>query len=146
MVTVSGPRRLDLQAEPASVGEARSFVRRVLADWGLDEAVEVVTLLVSELATNAVLHARTSYAVVLSMGLDDLRVEVLDGSSVPPRHRQNSAAAATGRGVAMVDHLAASWGTHQSGELVGFAKGVWFTVPLAGSAEAMWAGDWTEGL
>jgi anti-sigma regulatory factor (Ser/Thr protein kinase) len=146
MVTVSGPRRLDLHAEPASVGEARTFVRSVLVDWGLEDAVEVVTLLVSELATNAVLHARTNYAVVLSKGTDDLRVEVLDGSSVPPRHRQNSVAAATGRGVAMVDQLATSWGTHQSAELAGFAKGVWFTVPLVGSAEALWAGDWSEGL
>jgi hypothetical protein len=146
MVTVSGPQRLDLQAEPSSVGEARTFVRRVLVDWGLDDTIDVVTLLVSELATNAVLHARTAYAVVLSKGIGDLRVEVLDGSSVPPRHRQNSAAAATGRGVAMVDQLATSWGTHQSAELAGFAKGVWFTVALAGGAEAAWAGDWTAGL
>ncbi|MCW2598238.1 MAG: hypothetical protein JWM02_67 [Frankiales bacterium] len=145
MVTVSGPQRLDLQAEPASVGEARRFVRHVLVDWGLDEAVELVTLLVSELATNAVLHARTAYAVVLSKGVDHLTVEVLDGSSVPPRHRQNSAAAATGRGVAMVDQLATSWGTHQSAVLPGFAKGVWFTVPLAGAPGA-WSGDWLDQL
>ncbi|MCU1593461.1 MAG: putative sensor protein [Frankiales bacterium] len=121
------PQRLDLSAEPSSVGEARRFVRGVLGDWGLDDAVEVVALLVSELATNAVLHARTAYAVIISADDDDICVEVLDRSEVPPRQRQNSPSAATGRGVGLVDQLSRSWGSRPADH--GFAKSVWFTVP-----------------
>ncbi len=144
MVTVTARQRLDLPADPSSVREARRFVTRVLTDWGLLDAVEVVTLLVSELATNAVLHARTAYAVVVSTDRNDLTVEVLDGSEVTPRRRQNSSSAATGRGVALIDQLAGSWGTHPATN--GFAKAVWFTMPVAGAPDAAWSGDWLEGL
>jgi anti-sigma regulatory factor (Ser/Thr protein kinase) len=121
--------RVDLPAEPASVGQARRFVRRVLGDWDLDELVDTVTLLTSELATNAVLHARTAFAVVVSCSARDLRVDVLDGSGVQPRTRQPSALAATGRGVNMVATLADRWGATPEAQLDGFAKGVFFTLP-----------------
>ncbi len=134
-MTGSDPERLDLPAEPASVGQARRFVRQVLVGWGLEDTVDVATLLVSELATNAVLHARTAFAVLISHGPENVRVEVLDGSVVQPRHRLNSNAAATGRGVAMVDLLATSWGTSAIAGLPGYAKRVWFVLPTAGGGE-----------
>ncbi|MGZ6792811.1 MAG: ATP-binding protein [Mycobacteriales bacterium] len=142
-------RRLDLPAEPASVGKARRFVRSTLRDWDLDEAAEIATLLVSELATNAVLHARTAYAVVVHRESGDVRVEVCDGSGVMPRQRLHSAAAATGRGVALVAQLASAWGTASAVD--GFAKCVWFTLPSHTApsptgADAAWAGDWLDGL
>ena len=143
-MSVRNTERLDLRAEPSSVGQARAFVTRVLREWGFDDAVEVAALLVSELATNAVLHARTAYAVVVTQRVEDLRVEVLDSSPVSPRHRQNSNSAATGRGVALVDRLATAWGTRRLDN--GFAKGVWFTVPLTGTPDAAWSEDWLEGL
>ena len=130
------PQRLELSADPSSVGEARRFVTRVLTGWGLTDAVDVVTLLVSELATNAVLHARTAYAVVVSTDRDDVTVEVHDGSAIAPKKRQNSTSAATGRGMAMVDRLAGSWGSRPAPK--GFAKTVWFTVPAAGAPDAVW--------
>ena len=111
------------------MGQARRFVRRVLDDWGLEELVDTVTLLTSELATNAVLHARTAFAVVVSRSSKDVRVDVLDGSGVQPRNRQPSALAATGRGVNMVAALADQWGATPDTQLHGFAKGVFFTVP-----------------
>lgn len=121
--------RVDLPAEPASVGQARRFVRGVLDDWGLEELIDTATLLTSELATNAVLHARTGFAVVVSRSRNDLRVDVLDGSSVTPRTRQMSQTAATGRGVSMVAALADEWGATPKTRLHGFAKGVYFTMP-----------------
>ena len=124
--------RVDLPAEPASVGQARRFVRGVLADWGLESLVDTVTLLTSELATNAVLHARTGFAVVVSWSPKDVRVDVLDGSAVAPRPRQPSLTAATGRGVNMVAALADHWGPTPQTQLHGFAKGVYFTVPTVG--------------
>jgi anti-sigma regulatory factor (Ser/Thr protein kinase) len=135
-VSGSGSERIDLLADASSVGEARSFVRRVLISWDLEEPLDVVSLLVSELATNAVLHARTAYAVVLSHSVDSIRVEVLDDSSSSPRQRHQSASATTGRGVALVAHLASTWGTRQ--DQAGFAKGVWFTVPLSGVEDNAW--------
>jgi hypothetical protein len=123
--------RVDLPAEPASVGQARRFVRSVLADWGLEVLVDTVTLLTSELATNAVLHARTGFAVVVSRSSKVVRVDVLDGSVVTPRSRTPSLTAATGRGVNMVAALADQWGPTPQTQLHGFAKGVYFTVPTA---------------
>ena len=120
--------RVDLPAEPASVGQARRFVGRVLAEWGLDDLADTVVLLTSELATNAVLHARTSFAVVVTREPSEVRVDVLDGSVVSPRERQPSPTAATGRGVAMVASLADAWGSTPEPEQYGFAKGVFFTV------------------
>lgn len=121
--------RVDLPAEPASVGQARRFVRRVLDDWGLDDLIDTVQLLTSELATNAVLHARTAFAVLVSRTDNEVRVDVLDGSAVQPRSRQPSPTAATGRGVNMVAALAEQWGTTPESQLQGFAKGVYFTLP-----------------
>lgn len=131
MVSVHQPPsvRVDLPAEPASVGQARRFVRAVLDDWGLDELIDTVTLLTSELATNAVLHARTAFAVVVSRSTAGLRVDVLDGSVVTPRTRQPTPTAATGRGVNMVAALADHWGATPESQLHGFAKGVYFTMP-----------------
>jgi anti-sigma regulatory factor (Ser/Thr protein kinase) len=120
--------RVDLPAEPASVGQARRFVGGLLAEWGLNDLIDTVVLLTSELATNAVLHARTAFAVVVTHEGSQLRVDVLDGSAVTPRERQPSPTAATGRGVAMVATLADAWGPTPDPELHGFAKGVFFTV------------------
>ena len=102
----------------------------VSAPWAkMSELVDTVQLLTSELATNAVLHARTAFAVVVSLTAGVLRVDVLDGSAVPPRNRQPSLTAGTGRGVGMVEALADHWGATPEGQLHGFAKGVYFTLP-----------------
>ena len=145
-VTVRGAEKLELAAEPASVGQARRFVRRVLTDWGLDELVDTVALLTSELATNALLHARTGFAVVISRDDQQVRVDVLDGSTALPRQRRRSTTAATGRGIAMVAQLAGSWGPTAPRDLHGYAKGVYFCVPLAGVEDTAWHGNWLDGL
>ena len=144
-VTVSDTERVVLPSDPASVGEARRFVRRVLLDWDLDGSVEVATLLVSELATNAVLHARTAYSVAVSRGAGEVTIEVLDGSAVLPQVRRHSSTAATGRGVGLVERLATSWGTRVS-DVDGFSKAVWFTVQAGGTDASAWGGAWLEGF
>lgn len=146
-MTVRDAVRLDLQAQPASVSEARRFVRRVLTEWDLPEVIDTVALLTSELATNAVLHARTPYAVLVQRDNGDVRVDVLDGSEVAPWRRKNTQLAATGRGVAMVERLSTAWGNTPAKDLQGFAKGVWFAVPASGVGESTWDGrDWPDGL
>ena len=131
-VSVAEPlsARVELPAEPASVGQARRFIRGVLRDWDLDDLVDTVALLTSELATNAVLHARTAFAVVVSRTQSSVRVDVLDGSLVSPRTRTPTPTAATGRGVNMVAAMADHWGATPPARLQGYAKGVYFTVPV----------------
>jgi anti-sigma regulatory factor (Ser/Thr protein kinase) len=126
---VSSPHaRLELPAEPASVRQARSFVRRVLDSWELDGLADTAALLVSELATNVVLHARTPYAVVVARTRKGAVVDVLDLSGEPPQLRTHDPASATGRGLALVAALANEWGATPATDLAGFAKGVRFTL------------------
>ncbi len=125
--------RVDLEGAPASVGAARRFVRQTLESWHLDGTLDAAVLLTSELATNAVLHARSGFAVLVRQLDDQVRVEVLDSSPVPPRRRHNSAMAATGRGMGLVETLSTAWGVTPADQLDGFAKGVWFTLPVDGA-------------
>ena len=84
--------------------------------------------------------------VLLVQDGEQVRVEVLDGSPVLPVQRHSSTTAATGRGVALVDRLSSAWGATPPSRLHGFAKGVWFTLPVAGVESSAWDGDWLEGL
>jgi len=120
---------LELPGEPGSVSSARAFVRQTLDAWGLSTLVETTSLLVSELATNAVLHARTSYDVVVERDRDSLRVAVLDGSPAGPHRRHHGLRAATGRGLGLVETLAGAWGAAAPEDLGTRAKGVWFELP-----------------
>jgi two-component sensor histidine kinase len=77
----------------------RQFVRDL--EWSEDDESDMrLSLLVSELATNAVLHARTSFAVRVTMTAKAIRVSVTDHSFLHP----------TGRGLHLVDSLSDRWG------------------------------------
>ncbi len=118
--------RLELAGEPGTVPDARAFVRRTLAGWQLDDLSDTVQLLTSELATNAVLHARTSYVLVVERQDDVVRVTVYDDSDARPLPRLRSLESTTGRGLGLVKTLSDDWGTTAAGER---PKGVWFEVP-----------------
>jgi anti-sigma regulatory factor (Ser/Thr protein kinase) len=70
---------------------------------------EAVEMIVSELATNAVVHASTPFAVSLIVG-PTVRVEVSDGDADPPVLRRPSSLEAGGRGLVVVDGFADRWG------------------------------------
>ena len=123
-------QRFDLAGTPTSVSAARSFVRAVLEAQELDHLVDTAALLVSELATNAVLHARTSYRVEVGVGESAVRVSVLDLSPVLVHRRVNALESGTGRGLGLVEVLAERWGPTPSEDLDGHAKGIWFELPL----------------
>ncbi len=121
--------RAELPGAPASVREARTLVRGALHDWHLDLLEDDVTLMVSELATNAVLHAGSGFAVEVVLTRDTLRVTVSDHSPARPAVRHQDLSAGTGRGMSMIATLSTAWGT-----LAGdgpYTKSVWFEVPLA---------------
>ena len=115
----AGQVSLALPPETASVPEARHFVARSLPEtcWA-DE----VTLLVSELASNAVRHAGTPFTVSLACDGATVRVEVDDGNVHRPVLREPSVDAVTGRGLLIVDALAERWGVDSTPT----GKTVWF--------------------
>lgn len=89
--------------------------------------VEVVELLTSELVTNALLHGGTAPDLELVVSDQTVRVGVNDHSDDPPVLCHAQPSDTTGRGIALVDQLAAVWGTEP---LEGGGKQVWFEVPF----------------
>jgi anti-sigma regulatory factor (Ser/Thr protein kinase) len=106
------PAEADFEPQTESVPAARRFVRETLESWGLDEGVVwSAALAVTELATNAVMHAATQFAVAVRQVADGVRLEVSDGSVRRPRVRDYGSDATTGRGLGLVAALSAQWGT-----------------------------------
>lgn len=98
------------------------MVRDLLAEAGREDLVETAQLLVSEVVTNALVHAGTPMgfqAFITNLGI---RVEVSDGSTQVPALRTYSAMAGTGRGVRLLQQLVDSWGTTDQPN----GKTVWF--------------------
>ncbi|MBL8777769.1 MAG: ATP-binding protein [Acidimicrobiales bacterium] len=133
---------VELTPAPQSAGLARRFVREQVRAWGVETDEDDVALMVSELVTNVGLHARTEALVSVSVRDGCLRVEVTDRSDQPVEVRPHALGAETGRGLRIVDALAADWGVQQ----VATGKTVWFEVPaLAAAPETMAADGAAEG-
>jgi anti-sigma regulatory factor (Ser/Thr protein kinase) len=108
----------------ASAASARHLVRDALTQAGVDcwATVDTAVLLVSEVVTNAVVHAHTPVDVHIAVRGPVVRIEARDGSTTPPRLPHVDAGATSGRGLAMVDELASSWGSVVGPD----GKTVWF--------------------
>lgn len=105
-----------------SVRQARSFVSRQLTDAGLDTAAFTASLLVSELVTNAVLHARTECRVEVDSVGSMVRIAVFDASPRPVLRRRHSVESGTGRGLMLVEQMSRAWGIDENQH----GKSVWF--------------------
>lgn len=111
----------EIPPEAGSVPIVRKFVRDL--EWSKDEDSDMrLSLLVSELVTNAVLHARTNFAVRVTMTATAIRVSVTDGSPNLPERRNYDVLQPTGRGLHLVDSLSDRWGV----DLQPPGKTVWF--------------------
>ncbi len=142
--------RTSLPGSPLAASAARRFVRAALADWtrlgtvttrGTDRLADDAVLVVSELATNAVVHAGTGVEVLarLDPATDDdpaaLVIEVSDHhparavrSDGPEPESTAPGEPEHGRGLHLVGTLAAAWGiTYRQG-----LKTVWARLPLDG--------------
>ncbi|WP_432545724.1 ATP-binding protein [Kineococcus sp. SYSU DK004] len=118
---------LVLEPLPASVGAARRWLRGVLREVGAQELEDAAELAVSEVVTNAVLHARTRFTVaVRAPAGGSLRVEVTDSSPAPVRVRRHGSAATTGRGLRVVEAVSRDWGVREPPPGAGPGKTVWF--------------------
>ncbi|WP_285731803.1 ATP-binding protein [Nocardiopsis sp. ATB16-24] len=106
-----------------AVGDARAWVTARLIDQGI-EPPESLTLVLSELATNAIAHTRSGtaggqFAVRTLIYSDHIRVEVRDGGPFENTHPLHPSVpellAEHGRGLVLVDALACSWGRLTNG-------------------------------
>jgi anti-sigma regulatory factor (Ser/Thr protein kinase) len=121
-----------LPRHPASVGLARRRVRDHLADWGHgvdDPALADAVLLVSELATNVVRHGplleREFEVAVTALADGSCLIEVSDEGQMEPRLRVVGEWEETGRGLHLVENIAAAWGVWNRGR---YGKTVWALV------------------
>jgi len=118
---------LELPPDHAASARARRFVGETMRKWGHEKAIPDVELLVSELVTNAVLHARSASTVTIERSGTTMRVSVSDTSATRPRLRDYGPDAVTGRGLLLVDRIAKRWGVDPSPN----GKTVWFEVDLS---------------
>lgn len=122
--------RLDARLD--SPRAARRLVRRALTDADRAHWVDVAQLAVSELVTNAVLHAHTAIEVTVEVRAAAATVSVRDFSPDIPMQRHWDRTATTGRGLGLVRSMTAASGV----ELLGSAgKRMWFRVDDSTAAE-----------
>ncbi|WP_322501616.1 SpoIIE family protein phosphatase [Streptomyces rochei] len=115
-----------LARDPAEVGRARAAVREQLHDWGLPHLADTAELLVSEVVTNAVRHARARPVDLRLVRADTLLCEVDDDDHDLPALRGAGPDDETGRGLRVVSALAREWGASRGRT----GKTVWFELTL----------------
>lgn len=122
---------LVLESELRSASIARAFVEERCREWGLEHVVDDALVVVSELVTNAVLHAHSRAELRLVPGPETLRIEVADEGRAGPDPILAGEDDEHGRGLLLVAVMSAAWGTEAR---PGGGKVVWADVPLAHAA------------
>lgn len=114
---------MTLPRDVRAVGDARSFLREMAAAWSVESLLDEAELLLSEIVTNALVH--TEGGASLGLRLDattrTLTISVQDSSTRHPTERHADDEALGGRGLGIVEVLAADWGV----EVDGGGKTVW---------------------
>lgn len=116
---------------PGSAARARQLVRETLELARATRWVEDAALALSEIVTNALVHAATQMHVRVTADPMRARVEVRDASPHLPVRRDYSTVSGTGRGLHLVSELADDWGAFAEGE----GKVVWFEMRDPGAAQ-----------
>jgi DNA-binding NarL/FixJ family response regulator len=124
LTALGASRRVESEfpARTRSVASARAFAQRALDGWREGDLGDVVSLLLSELVTNAVVHAASAPNVAIHLLPDRVHVEVADDDSSQIRPQAVLADAEGGRGLTLVEALAHRWGqvTLPGGKVVWF--------------------------
>lgn len=113
MTGTSWNHQVALPTEGVSAREARRFVQSRLIEHGLDDLVDDVQLAASELATNAVVHARTPFTVCLCEEEASVLLSVRDGSGGSPAPVDAPPTGLGGRGLAIVAQISSQWGVRR---------------------------------
>ncbi|MFG3258272.1 ATP-binding protein [Streptomyces sp. NPDC048172] len=123
---------IPLLAMPSALAAVRERVALHCAAWGCEELGEVAALCVSELVTNVITHVGegSPVSVRLSWTGGRARLAVTDPApdAVPVRQEGPRPDAESGRGIALVDALAARWGVERHAG----AKTVWCELAAPG--------------
>lgn len=114
--------------DPQAVRAARKFAIHELAGYA-PELLDVVELLVSELAGNCVRHTNSDFEVSVSSDRRRIRVAVSDRGAGKPAVQHVDTSAVAGRGLALVESLSSAWGVRTS-RLPRAGKAVWFELDL----------------
>ncbi|MED7925897.1 ATP-binding protein [Nonomuraea sp. LP-02] len=112
----------DLPAIPEAVAAARRLVREALAVWGLSPLADDLTVVVSEVVTNAIVHAKSAVTLSLHRQGRSVRGEVADHSPVWPTPLPAGPDEEHGRGLAIVAAYSERWGVDPTPD----GKIVWF--------------------
>ena len=137
---------LVLPPEAISARAARRWAVAQVRALGHEDLVDVVELLVSEVVSNAIIHAGTALRITLGPSPQGgVRVDVWDGSPARPRRRFGySRTATTGRGTQFLEELATSWGSDRAEG----GKVTWFRVEPSESCPDRTSDDvvkeWTD--
>lgn len=108
---------------PASIAGVRRFAVHACHEGGMAASVcDTVALLVSEVATNALVHGSGDVQVRVTTHDHVLRVEVADDSPRMPEPRAAGPFEEGGRGLSLVQQLSRGWGVYREGA----GKVVWF--------------------
>lgn len=117
---------IELSGSPESVRVAREFVRGRLGEE--HPAVEDVTLLVSELMTNSVVHSRSRDGGRVTVAMADchdmIHVDVVDAGGEAFQPISRDMYAEHGRGLVLVQQLSRNWGSYEDSA----GRVVWFQV------------------
>ena len=113
------------ERDARSPREARRFVTDLLERWACEDALDTVHLLLSELVTNAVVHARSAPEVAVRLLTSSIRIEVGDEDPTLPEPASSELLGTSGRGLQILESYSQRWGvTPRDG-----GKVVWFEVP-----------------
>ena len=116
------PIRLDVGPSATSVGSARHRLQAELERWGCGNVADV-TLVFSELATNALRHARSASTALITHGDDEIRLAIHDTSHAIP-HVATRPAGSGGYGLVIVDQISERWGWEHTAS----GKTVWSVI------------------
>jgi anti-sigma regulatory factor (Ser/Thr protein kinase) len=117
-----GRRQAEFPADVSAAVAARALVREVCAAWGLWDVVDEAVLVVSELVSNAVDHARSASRVMLSLDGRRLTIAVRDSCVCePPRPQPLKPAGTRGRGLSIVSAVSGAWGVEEHAD----GKTIW---------------------
>lgn len=122
-------RRASFDADPVSASLARSFVVDQLEHDDLSHLVDPVRLVTSELATNAILHARTPFTLTLERLEDVVVLTVSDNSPRRPVRRATGLTGSSGRGLDIVARTSIDWGVDAAPD---DSKQVWASFSVDG--------------
>ena len=100
----------------------------MLEPWRDEQLAADAALVVTELATNAVLHAGSAFSVSLALSGGAIRISVGDTAPLGPTGVDQQLAAASGHGLGVVAAMATRWGVQTAPS----GKAVWADLPLPG--------------